>query len=201
MTLLTVKTMPIFPCDRKALFDVYRAAWGSLTQSQVDGLDFLLSRMETDERLERPTWAAYMLATVQHECAATWQPITERGGRAYFDKYEPSTPIGRRLGNTQPGDGYRYRGRGYVQITGAQNYGRFGLKDDPEAALNPATAYEILSRGMTEGLFTGKKLGMYLTADRTDYRQARRIVNRLDRADLIAGYARLFERGLKPVIV
>lgn len=37
--------------------------------------------------------AAYMLATVKHETADTWAPITEYGNRAYFDKYEPGTEI------------------------------------------------------------------------------------------------------------
>jgi hypothetical protein len=51
---------------------------------------------------------AYVFATVEHESQFT--PIYEKGPRKYFDKYEPTTKLGREvLGNTQPGDGYTYR--------------------------------------------------------------------------------------------
>ncbi len=95
-------------------------------------------------------WGAHMLATIKHECADTFQPITERGAKAYFNKYEPGTSIGKNLGNTVKGDGYLYRGRGYVQITGRANYQKLssvlGLtgEDDlimhPDHALHPDVA-------------------------------------------------------------
>jgi putative chitinase len=53
------------------------------------------------------------------------------------------------LGNTQPGDGFRFRGRGLFQLTGRANYDRYGkmigvdLLTDPEAANNPQTACAI----------------------------------------------------------
>jgi putative chitinase len=53
------------------------------------------------------------------------------------------------LGNTQPGDGFKYRGRGVFQITGRDNYLRYGrrlsldLIDHPELAEDPATALHI----------------------------------------------------------
>ena len=50
-------------------------------------------------------------------------------------------------------------------------------------------AYRIMSIGMREGVFTGKTLSAYLAGDKTDYVNARRIINRLDQADKIAGYA------------
>jgi predicted chitinase len=56
------------------------------------------------------------------ETARRFTPVTEFGQPSYFNKYDAGTPIGRRLGNMQPGDGFRFRGRGYVQITGRANY-------------------------------------------------------------------------------
>lgn len=169
-----------------------------MTQGQVDGCNALL---EASDGLP-VTWRAYLLATAFHECAGTMQPIHERGSPAYFGKYEPGTRLGKMLGNTQRGDGYLYRGRGYVQLTGRANYQRAGaeigvdLLRIPELALADDNAAKIAVHGMLEGWFTGKKFSDYLTGDKTDYVNARRIINGTDRAQLIAGYARHFESAL-----
>lgn len=191
--------------NRKTFFSAYRGAWGKLTQGQVNGLESLLAALEADADVTDIRHAAYMLATVKHECADTWQPVQERGTPAYFDKYEPGTRYGRQLGNKNKGDGARYKGRGYPQITGLDNYARLGamigLGDElvlnPERALEPAIAYRIMSVGMRRGAFTGRKLAHYINAQGCDYINARRVINSLDRAELIAGYALVFEAILR----
>jgi hypothetical protein len=58
-------------------------------------------------------------------------------------------------------------------------------------------AYDILYRGMLDGLWTGKKLSLYVNNDRRDYVNARRVVNSIDRALWIANLAEEWENTLK----
>ena len=183
--------------NRKVFFDAVRPLFdGSLTQNQADGLEVLLAATAGLPVTHR----AYLLATAKHETAGTMRPIVEYGGRNYFAKYDVGR-LASQLGNTPAadGDGYRYRGRGYVQITGRANYAKAGaalgldLLGNPDLALHPTIAAQIMVRGCSGGWFTGKKLSDYLPGD---YRNARRVVNGTDRADLIAGYARQFENAI-----
>lgn len=177
-----------------AFFQAAKAVTGSLTQGQVDGFNALLSAMSAWP----VSWVAYGLATAYHETAHTMQPIKEMGGDAYFkrryDIQGEKPGLARRLGNVTPGDGVRYAGRGYVQITGRSNYAKFGIADKPDEALKPDVAARIMVEGMTTGAFTGKKNADYLPGD---YVNARRIINGTDKAHQIAGYARSFEDALE----
>ena len=186
--------------DRDAFFSGYRKRFGRLSQSQVDGLNDLLGFVERDENFTDPRQIAYMLATVKHECADTWKPVVERGPIDYFDKYEPGTKIGDRLGNTEPGDGYRYRGRANYRRAGRRIGMNTLLLEDPDLVLKPGIAYQVMSVGMRWGIFTGKCIGDYIDGERCDYKNARRVINGLDRWDVIARYAEAFEAILSEAL-
>lgn len=165
-------------------FASVRRDFGPLKQSQVDGFNVLLSATNGLSVQHK----AYVLATAWHETDFTMQPIPEYGkgkGKAYG---KPDST------------GKAPYGRGYVQLTWRDNYvkadKRLGLKGalakNYDLAMEPDIAAKVITRGMVEGWFTGKKL-----ADYTEYKSMRRIVNGTDRAADIAGYAALFERALK----
>ena len=180
---------------RSALFD------GALRQSQVTGLDSMLDHWEARAGAKDDRWLAYLLATAHHETDRTLKPIREYGGTAYFTRrYDPppagSNPkVARDLGNVRPGDGAKYCGRGFVQLTGRRNYSdwakRLGadLVDNPALAMDLDIATRVLIEGSLLGTFTGKKLANYLHDDVSDWRNARRVINGTDKADLIKGYA------------
>lgn len=133
---------------------------------------------------------AYILATTEHE-SHLGQWMTEiASGSAYEGR--------RDLGNTQPGDGKRYKGRGYTQVTGRTNYKRWSdklgidLVANPEQAGQPEIAAKIMVRAMKEGSFTGVGLDKYISGSKRDFRNARRIINGLDRADQIANIAQRY---------
>jgi putative chitinase len=100
-------------------------------------------------------------------------------------------------------DGFTYRGRGYVQLTGRANYQQMGtllnldLIDNPDQAADPFIAGEIAAIGMSKGLFTGVSLGNYISPPTTDFVGARAIVNDHDQDTTIAGYATNFAGALQ----
>ena len=185
--------------DRQKFFDAYTAAFGTMKPDAQAGLDALLAAAEADQDITDIRWLAYMLATVKHECANTWRAIEEYGkgkGRKYGEPVTVTDPEGRSFTNV-------YYGRGFVQLTWKDNYQTMGqaLKNrlvyEPALALQSDVAYRIMSHGMRKGSFTGKKLADYISADRCDYVNARKIINGLDQAERIAGYATKLEAALR----
>jgi hypothetical protein len=198
--------------DRRAFFDAVRQKpfKGRLSQGQVDGLNAILDAWEAGYAGKDLRWLAYALATTHHETGGTMRPVHERGGKRYFfDMYDIGgrrPAKARQLGNINPGDGAKFHGRGYVQLTGRNNYARMGrrfrtdLTSSDEAAdkaLDPELAAKIMFYGMEKGMFTGKSFANYFTGSRSDWVRARAIINPGDRAKLVAGYARDYYDALK----
>jgi len=158
------------------------------------------------------SWLAYALATTYHETAHTMQPIKEIGNAKYFTRmYDPlgdRPQLSKSMGNTTPGDGIKYCGRGFVQLTWKTNYEKAGrligvpdLAIYPDKAMDIEIAGKILIGGMAGGWFSGKSLAHYLPKENkpatiVQFKAARRIINGVDKDQLIADYALRFQNAL-----
>jgi hypothetical protein len=153
---------------------------GRFTQSQVEGITKILDYRESNWPKMSDDELAYLLATVVHETAHKMQPIREMGGERYLrtKKYYP------------------WVGEGIVQVTWEENARKFGAKKPGDLMTWPI-ALRAAFEGMVTGIFTGKKLSDYIRPGRVDFVNARRIINKTDRAKLVAGYARSFQDAFR----
>lgn len=217
--------------DKKIFFDELKKTLykNGLSQSAVDALDAILD--ETVGKNIPATYVAYMMATAYHESGRDLLPRTEnlnyttaaRIKAVWPSRFASTTAAqpyvkqpqklanfvyGGRLGNTGANDGWTYRGRGHVQITGKTNYQKVSKYIGKDAVANPDLMLDIrnsviaLVHCMIDGVYTGKKLSDYNLPG--SYFHARAIINGdKDRkegngkiGDTIAGYAKNFEKAL-----
>jgi predicted chitinase len=109
----------------------------------------LLKKAAMSAGIEGTELAAF-LSQMAHE-TMNFQRMVEVGGARTFKKYDPkyAPRKARALGNTKAGDGERYKGRGYIQLTGRYNYKRAGealglpLEQKPELVEQPEIAAQV----------------------------------------------------------
>jgi putative chitinase len=122
------------------------------------------------------------LATIRAETEG-FAPIDEMKSKyntdkVPFDLYEPGTPKGTKLGNTQAGDGALFKGRGFIQLTGRDNYTRIGTQIGIDLVAQPPQAHHPRIAGQILAQFLANKeddIRAALAAD--DLALARKLVN------------------------
>lgn len=121
-----------------------------------------------DAGITDPNAIIAVLATIKTE-TGNFAPITEyASGEAYNGRSD--------LGNTQPGDGPRFKGRGFIQLTGRANYREYGkqlgvdLENNPNLALDPEVSAKILVQYF-------KNRGIPNMAGNSNWEAVRRAVN------------------------
>lgn len=197
--------------NKERFFSEIRPLFGGvLSQSQVKEIEAILDYSEIspvkDERQ-----VAYILATIFHETGVvsngklirTMAAVEEIGkgkGRRYGKKVKLS-------GKSYQTPDEIYYGRGHVQNTWYENYemltreakkqGKdWDFLNNPSLLLQREPSIWATFLCMEKGYYTGKKLGDYFNETKTDWVNARRIINGLDKAELIAGYAQEFYKAI-----
>lgn len=118
--------------------------------------------------IDTPARQAAFLAQVCHESGSLRYVRELASGEAYEGRDD--------LGNTEPGDGMRFKGRGLIQITGRANYRECGralglpLEDEPELL-------EQVENACRSAAWFWKSRGLNAFADAGDFRAITRRIN------------------------
>lgn len=164
----------------------------TLTQSQVNGMEGILNAFTLvgDRRIKT---LGYGLATTRREVGPGMIPVREgfsksdAAARAYVKRqgYSYAKVV----------NGFVYYGRGLVQLTHDYNYAQEGILNNPDKALEPKWAAELLFKGLQDGRWNGRRKGLvhYLPdGGPDDLENARRTVNVTDHWEEIADWYRKF---------
>jgi hypothetical protein len=203
--------------NRKIFTDTLRKSIFSTgyTVNQIGGIDAILTKWEASG-LTDLRWLAYMMATAYHETARTMQPVRETlaaNDNQAIAILERSFARGSMPWVKSPywrldADGKSWLGRGLVQLTFKANYEKLAaligvdIVKTPALAMNMDVALDILFEGMTKGAsnrgdFTGVSLEDFFNDKVSDWTNARKIINGLESAGVIAGYGQTIYAALK----
>jgi len=175
-------TDAISALERKINVELLMTAFPEQARQNIQAdVGFLAAAMK-EAQIADSRLAAAIIATIAVEA-----PLFERFEEPQskfntkeqpFDLYESGTRVGALLGNTQPGDGARFKGRGYVGLTGRDNYRRTAARlntdivSSPDLAKRPDVAARIIC-----DFFLARLSQITAALDRNDLLVARRLVN------------------------
>ena len=148
----------------------------------------LLERSE----INTPLRLAHFFAQIHHESGG-FKYLKELGNDKYFLKYE-----GRKdLGNTQKGDGYKFKGRGYIQVTGRANYSEIS-KDLKIDFINNPELLEQEVNAMISALWFWNKRKLNQFADLDDIKTITKKINGgynglKERQEYLTQYKKIFK--------
>lgn len=141
--------------------------------------------------INTPLRLSHFFAQIHHESGGGLY-LKELGKDSYFSKYEGRED----LGNTQKGDGLKYKGRGFIQITGRSNYSELSKFTGIDFVSNPELLEEE-ANAMISAIWFWNKRGLNALADKDAIRLITRKINGgynglSDRISLLAKYKKIF---------
>ncbi|KLI98186.1 chitinase [Luteimonas sp. FCS-9] len=140
----------------------------TLSAAKAEAVAPHLNAAMAEANIDTPQRQAMFIAQLAHESGGFHYMEEIASGAAYEGRAD--------LGNTQPGDGERYKGRGYIQVTGRHNYTEAGralgldLVNNPELAAQPENAARIAA-------WYWESRGINTAADAGDFTQVTRLIN------------------------
>jgi putative chitinase len=147
---------------------VLRAIAPKGKSSIISGLAAAMPRVIEIAALGTMRRQAHFLAQIAHESDGFRTTVEYASGAAYEGRED--------LGNTQPGDGKRFKGRGLIQLTGRANYAEFGVALGVDLVANPVMASRFPYAALTAALYWRKR-ALNAAADADDIRGVTKKIN------------------------
>lgn len=138
---------------------------GSVLEKYVEPLNATMNEFEINANPARET---HFLAQVAHESGG-FNYVRELASGAAYEGRED-------LGNTEPGDGVRFKGRGLIQITGRSNYRDCGVDLGLDLLANPELLEEPTNAARSAGWFWNSR-NLNEIADRGDTKAITKKIN------------------------
>lgn len=148
----------------------------NLDQAKCEAYFPFLQQALEEFEIDTPLREAAFLAQIAHESGEFKWMEEIWGPTAAQKRYESPASKARELGNTERGDGKRFKGRGPIQITGRANYKKYGdmlgldLVGQPDSAATASVGFRIA------GAYW-KSHGLNDLADRRQFKKITKVIN------------------------